>query len=156
MADDEYSSDAARRWAAVRRCHRAARVPPTAGTAVVAALGKSDPLIGGDALQTVLDRGGFVPQHPDDEPKAAPMFGAADPIDTDPAIVTELIAQSEASLAVLKRDIATKTGTELIDFIRADIGGAAASAVRPARLPGARGRNERRRLAERSALRLVG
>lgn len=93
---------------------------PTGGPAVVAVLGKSDPLIG-DALQTVLDRG-FVPQHPDDDSTAAPVFGTADPIASDPAIVTELIAQSEASLAVLKRDIATKTGTELTDFIRADIG----------------------------------
>ncbi|MEZ5152519.1 PEP-utilizing enzyme [Rhodococcus zopfii] len=33
-----------------------------------------------------------------------------------------LITQSEASLEVLKRDIAAKSGTELIDFIRDDIG----------------------------------
>jgi len=90
----------------------------TAGPAIVAALGKSDPLIG-DALQTILDRG-FVPQRPDDGSVPAAVR-APDPTAPNPAIVTELIAQSEASLEALKRDIATKTGTELIDFIRDDI-----------------------------------
>ncbi|MFD6673172.1 rifamycin-inactivating phosphotransferase [Rhodococcus zopfii] len=93
---------------------------PTAGAALVAALGKSDPLIG-DALQTVVDRG-FVRQRPDEGSVAAPVVGAPDPIAADPAIVAELITQSEASLEVLKRDIAAKSGTELIDFIRDDIG----------------------------------
>lgn len=90
---------------------------PTAGPAVVAALGTSDPLMG-DALQTVLDRGFVAPRG--DESAPAPGR-APDPIATDPAIVTELIAQSEASLAVLKRDIAGKTGRELTDFIREDM-----------------------------------
>ncbi|MDV2478202.1 phosphoenolpyruvate synthase [Rhodococcus zopfii] len=93
---------------------------PTAGAALVAALGKSDPLIG-DALQTVVDRG-FVRQRPDEGSVAAPVVGAPDPIAADPAIVTELIAQSEASLEILKHDIEAKSGTELIDFIRDDIG----------------------------------
>ncbi|MGV9747043.1 rifamycin-inactivating phosphotransferase [Rhodococcus zopfii] len=93
---------------------------PTAGAALVAALGKSDPLIG-DALQTVVDRG-FVRQCPDDGSVAVPAVGAPDPIAPDPAIVNGLITQSEASLEILKRDIAAKTGTELIDFIRDDLG----------------------------------
>ncbi|MEZ5152521.1 PEP/pyruvate-binding domain-containing protein [Rhodococcus zopfii] len=62
---------------------------PTAGAALVAALGKSDPLIG-DALQTVVDRG-FVRQRPDEGSVAAPVVGAPDPIAADPAIVAELI-----------------------------------------------------------------
>src|SRR5690606_37661739 len=93
---------------------------PTSGAALVAALGKSDPLIGG-ALQTVVDRG-FVRQRPDEGSVAAPVVGAPDPIAADSAIVTDLIAQSEASLEILKRDIEAKSGTELIDFIRDDIG----------------------------------
>ena len=42
------------------------------------ALGKSDPLIG-DALQTILDRGDFVPSLPDEGPGAAPARRAASP-----------------------------------------------------------------------------
>ena len=43
------------------------------------------------------------------------------PIETDPAIVTGLIERSEASIAKLKRDIRGKSGSELLDFILADI-----------------------------------
>jgi len=58
-------------------------------------LGKSDPLIG-DALQTIVDRGDFLPTLPDDGagmPPAGvpPAGGRPAPIETDPAIVTELI-----------------------------------------------------------------
>jgi rifampicin phosphotransferase len=83
--------------------------------------GKSDPLIR-DALQTVLDRGDFIPSLPDEDPAGEPVPGAAPAsIETDPAVVTELIGRSEASIAELKRDIATKSGSELLDFILADI-----------------------------------
>ena len=47
--------------------------------------------------------------------------GAPAPIETDPAIVTELIERSQASIAALKRDIRTKSGPALFDFILADI-----------------------------------
>ena len=43
------------------------------------------------------------------------------PIETDPAIVTELIGRSQASIAALKRDIQTKSGSALLDFILEDI-----------------------------------
>jgi phosphoenolpyruvate synthase/pyruvate phosphate dikinase len=49
-------------------------------------------------------------------------WSRADPIETDPAIVTELIERSQASIAALKRDIRTKSGSALLDFILADIG----------------------------------
>ena len=49
-------------------------------------------------------------------PATAPL-----PIETDPAIVTELIGRSQASIAALKRDIRTKSGSALLDFILADI-----------------------------------
>ena len=83
-------------------------------------LGRSDPLIR-DALQTVLDRGGFIPSLPDEAPGGPPPGGAPAPIETDPAIVAELIGRSQASIAALKRDIGAKSGPALLDFILADI-----------------------------------
>jgi len=93
---------------------------PTSRAAVLEALGKSDPLIE-DALQTILERGDFVPSIPDDGPGGPPPGGALAPIETDPAIVAGLIERSQASIAALKRDIWTKSGTALLDFILADI-----------------------------------
>ncbi|MEO3813334.1 rifamycin-inactivating phosphotransferase [Sphaerisporangium sp. B11E5] len=78
--------------------------------------GRSDPLIR-DALETVLGRQGFVPALPDGGPGGPPAGGASAPIETDPAIVTELIERSQASLAALRRDIRTKTGPALFDFL---------------------------------------
>ena len=43
------------------------------------------------------------------------------PIETDPAIVADLIERSEDSIATLKRDIRTKSGSGLLDFILEDI-----------------------------------
>src|SRR6185295_15385423 len=82
--------------------------------------GRSDPLTG-DALQTILERDGFIRPLPGEDPPG-PLFGATPaPIETDPAIVTELIGRSEASIAALERDIKTMSGDALLDFIRADI-----------------------------------
>ena len=83
-------------------------------------MGRSDPLIG-DALQTILERDDFIPPLPDEGPPGPPAGGAPAPIETDPAIVTELIGRSQASIAALKRDIRTKSGSALLDFILADI-----------------------------------
>ena len=93
---------------------------PTSRAGLLEALGKSDPLIG-DALQTILERGDFIPSLPDEGPGGPPAGGAPAPIETDPAIVTELIERSQASIAALKRDIRTKSGSALLDFILADI-----------------------------------
>jgi pyruvate,water dikinase len=93
---------------------------PAGRAGLLGALGRSDPLIG-DALQAVVDRDGFVPSLPDGPGFALPGTGAPTPIATDPAIVTELIARSEASIAAARRDIATKSGAALVDFILADI-----------------------------------
>ena len=84
------------------------------------ALGRSDPLIG-DALRTILERGDFIPTLPDESPAGTPGGGGLVPIETDPAIVTELIGKSEASLAALHHDIASKTGSALLDFVLADL-----------------------------------
>src|SRR6266581_470740 len=83
-------------------------------------LGKSDPLIG-DALQRILERGDFIPSLPDQGPGRAPGGGAPAPIETDPTIVTDLIARNQESSAALKRDIRTKSGSALFDFILTDI-----------------------------------
>jgi pyruvate,water dikinase len=83
-------------------------------------LGRSDPLIR-DALQTVLDRGDFIRTLSDEGPVGPPAGGAPTPIETDPAIVAGLIGRSQESIAALKRDIRTKSGSALLDFILADI-----------------------------------
>ncbi|WP_378730514.1 rifamycin-inactivating phosphotransferase [Nocardia brasiliensis] len=95
---------------------------PTTRTGLVEGLGKSDPLIG-DALRTVIERGDFVRQVPEEDSVGAPPApGAAPaPIEADPDVVTELIAESEASLTALIRDIETKSGPTLLDFIQTDI-----------------------------------
>src|SRR6202011_6139285 len=50
-----------------------------------------------------------------------PARGAQVPIETDPAIVTDLIGRNQESIAALKRDIRTKSGSAVFDFILADI-----------------------------------
>jgi len=79
-------------------------------------MGRGDPLIG-DALQTILERGDFLPSLPDAGPGGPPVGGAPAQIDTDPAIVAGLIERNQASIAALKRDIQTKSGPALFDFL---------------------------------------
>jgi rifampicin phosphotransferase len=98
---------------------------PATRAVLVKALGTSDPLIG-DALQSVIDRGDFIPELPEGDAAAAPPRSvAADDalasIETDPAVVTEMIDRAEASLDALKRDIRGKHGQDLLDFIVADV-----------------------------------
>src|ERR671916_873283 len=93
---------------------------PASRAGLLGMLGKSDPLIG-DALQTILDRGDFIPSLPDEAPAWMPPGGGAASIETDPAIVTELIERGQASISALKRDIPTKSGSALLDFILMDI-----------------------------------
>ncbi|MHC9295050.1 rifamycin-inactivating phosphotransferase [Mycobacterium sp. LTG2003] len=80
--------------------------------------GRSDPLMA-DALRTVLDRG-FIDTVPDvdDEPAPSEPHVA---VETDPAVVVELIEENRAAVAALRRDIQTRSGPALLDFIRADI-----------------------------------
>jgi pyruvate,water dikinase len=93
---------------------------PAGRAGLVENMGRHDPLIR-DALQTVLARGDFVPSVPDDGPPAPAPGAAAAPIETDPAIVTDLIARTQESIAAAQRDIRTKSGPALFDFIRADL-----------------------------------
>jgi rifampicin phosphotransferase len=93
---------------------------PATRASLLELMGRSDPLTA-DALQTILERDGFIRPLPDED-SPGPLFGGAPaPIETDPAIVTELIGLSEASIAASERDIRTKSGEALLDFIRADI-----------------------------------
>ena len=93
---------------------------PTSRASLLEVLGRSDPLIG-DALRTILERGDFIPTRPDEGPGVLSAAGGLAPIETDPAIVAELIERSQASIATLKNDIQTLSGSVLLDFILADI-----------------------------------
>ncbi len=93
---------------------------PASRAGLLEVMGKSDPLIG-DALETILERDDFIPTLSDEDPGSEPGGGMPTPIETDPAIVTELIERGEASIAKLKRDIRGKSGSALLDFILVDI-----------------------------------
>src|SRR5207237_4007542 len=93
---------------------------PASRAGLLALAGKSDPLIG-DALRTILERGDFIQSLPDESPGGAPTGGAPAPIETDPAIVAELIGRSQAAIAAVKRDIPTKAGSALREVILADL-----------------------------------
>jgi pyruvate,water dikinase len=87
-------------------------------------LGQSDPLIK-DALMTVAERAEFnpppSPQDPKQQRPGPTSAGSPARIEDDPAIVSDLIQRSQASLETLKQNIRTKSGLELLDFIVEDI-----------------------------------
>ncbi|GAA1250987.1 phosphoenolpyruvate synthase [Kitasatospora nipponensis] len=97
---------------------------PASRAGLLELIGRGDPLVR-DALETVLDRGDFVPPLSDENPGAGagggpggpPVGGVPTPIETDPAIVTGLIERSRASVAALERDIRAKSGPALFDFL---------------------------------------
>lgn len=94
---------------------------PAGRKALIGTLGKSDVLVR-DALRTVLDRGDFIRTRPDEAAGTPPPVGSApSTIETDPAVVAELIADGRASVARLRREIRDLSGPALLDFIMADI-----------------------------------
>ena len=97
---------------------------PASRHTILNVLGNSDPLIK-DALTTVIERGDFIKSLPDDNPskgaKVISPAGFRSQIANDPAIVSDLIERSEASIKALKHDIQSKSGPELFDFILEDI-----------------------------------
>ena len=95
-------------------------VSPASRASLLEVMGRGDPLIR-DALETVLERDDFIPSIPDEGQVSVPTGSAPAPLETDPAIVAGLIAHTQASIAALQRDIGTKSGPALIDFILADI-----------------------------------
>ncbi|MEZ5182243.1 MAG: rifamycin-inactivating phosphotransferase [Acidimicrobiales bacterium] len=95
---------------------------PGARTGLIAMFQRSDPLIGG-ALQAIVDRGDLAPP-PDGAPTppAGPPLGAEPPpVEEGPALVAELVAATEASLAELDAHLAGATGAELLDRIADDL-----------------------------------
>jgi len=93
---------------------------PASRARLLEVMGRGDPLIR-DALETVLERDHFIPSIPDEGQVSAPTGSAPAPLETDPAIVTDLIGRNQESIAALKRDIRTKSGSALFDFILADV-----------------------------------
>src|SRR2546422_446774 len=89
---------------------------PTLRARLLEGFAKSDPLIG-NALQSSFERGDFISSLTDESSGGAPAGDAPTPIETDPAIVTELIRRNRESVAALERDIRTQPGTGLFDFI---------------------------------------
>ncbi len=86
-------------------------------------IGESEPLIK-DALMTVIERDNFIKLLPDDEKensKRMPPAGSQPQIENDPAIVTDLIKNSEASIEGLKQNIQMKSGSDVLSFILEDI-----------------------------------
>ncbi|XGV97536.1 MAG: phosphoenolpyruvate synthase [Leptolyngbya sp. BL-A-14] len=98
--------------------------PASRETILNVTLGKSDPLMK-DALTTIIERGDFIKLLPDESPgKSRTGRSPADfqtLKDYDPAIVADLIQQSQTSISALKQTIQTKSGVDLFDFIREDI-----------------------------------
>ncbi|MBW3111685.1 phosphoenolpyruvate synthase [Bacillus sp. MCCB 382] len=92
---------------------------PASRQAFIGLMGKSEPLIK-DALTTIVERNGFI-KTVEDEAMPAPSKGGVNPINSDPAIVTELIMKSESSIEQVKQNIHSKTGSDLIDFILEDM-----------------------------------
>ncbi len=102
---------------------------PAGRAGLLATMDRGDPLVG-DALRTIVERGDVVPAPPAAEaPAAAPAAPSSPPtappsvpaVETDPGLVPELIAATEASVAALEQALATVDGPELFDLVRADI-----------------------------------
>jgi phosphoenolpyruvate synthase/pyruvate phosphate dikinase len=89
------------------------------GPGLLAMMSQSDPLMG-DALQSVVDSG-FIPLAEDAGRPPMPGPAAAEPLANDPAVVTALIEHRQQLIDTVKRDIASKSGTELLDFVLADV-----------------------------------
>jgi rifampicin phosphotransferase len=93
---------------------------PATRAGLLEVMGRGDPLMR-DALETVVAREDFTLTLRDENPGGPPGSAVPPALETDPAIVTELIANNQDSIAALRRDIQTKAGEALLDFIHADI-----------------------------------
>ncbi|MFV5894346.1 MULTISPECIES: phosphoenolpyruvate synthase [unclassified Bacillus cereus group] len=98
---------------------------PASRDYLINTLGKSDPLIR-DALTTVIERENFIKLLSDDEKekdlsKNVPPASSQQQPENDPEIVTNLIKNSELSIEELKRNMQTKSGVDVLDFILEDL-----------------------------------
>ncbi|AUX45426.1 phosphoenolpyruvate synthase [Sorangium cellulosum] len=101
---------------------------PASRDVLLNVIGRSNPLIK-DALLAIIERGDFIEPLPGDPAASGPGQGKQGTapsrfdaqVEDDPSIVADLIERSQASLEELKRDIRTKAGTALFDFILEDL-----------------------------------
>lgn len=101
---------------------------PESREMIINVLGQSDPLIK-DALMAIIKREDFIKALPDDKKESGSGKINKVPlpadfrrqIENDPAIVSDLIKSSQASIEELKHTIQTKSGSDLFDFILEDI-----------------------------------
>ncbi|MED2186289.1 phosphoenolpyruvate synthase [Bacillus wiedmannii] len=98
---------------------------PASRDYLVNTLGKSDPLVR-DALTTIIERDNFITLLPDDEKeksvgKSGPPASSQPQVENNPAIVMDLIKRNQASIEELKRNMQTKSGVDVLDFILEDI-----------------------------------
>lgn len=98
---------------------------PTSRELLLNMIGNSEPLIK-DALTTVIERDDFITLLPDDEKeksvrKSGPPVSSQPQIENNPAIVTDLIKKNQASIEELKRNMQTKSGVDVLDFILEDM-----------------------------------
>lgn len=98
---------------------------PASRNYLINTLGKSDPLVR-DALTTIIERDNFITLLPDDEKekivsKNKQLANSQPEIENNPAIVTNLIQNSEASIKELKRNMQMKSGVDVLNFILEDI-----------------------------------
>ncbi len=133
---------------------------PASRAGLLEVFGRSDPLLR-DALETIVERGDFLPSPPDADLGAAPPIGPLaggppEPIEPDPAIVMELIGQTQESLAALRQDIRdqVRTGTVRVHPRRPP--GAQAPAVRSAQPPDLHGGHGCHLVAQRAPGGLAG
>ena len=90
-------------------------------------MGQHDPLIR-DALISIIERD-FIKPSPDDKKEAnpdksnivVPSSASQIQIESDPALVSDLIKRSQKSLEELKQNIQDKSGSDLFDFILDDL-----------------------------------
>ncbi|PEM25212.1 phosphoenolpyruvate synthase [Bacillus wiedmannii] len=98
---------------------------PTSRELLLNMIGNSEPLIK-DALTTVVERDDFITLLRDDENeksvgKSGPPASSQPQVENNPAIVTDLIKRNQASIEELKRNMQTKSGVDVLDFILEDI-----------------------------------
>ncbi|WP_431293802.1 PEP/pyruvate-binding domain-containing protein [Pedobacter sp. P26] len=101
---------------------------PVGRESLLDAMSQHDPLIK-DALINITERGDFIKPLPDDgngpvlvkSTKGLSAAAILAQIGNDPTIVADLIKHNQTSVETLKRNIQTKSGPALFDFILEDI-----------------------------------
>ncbi|MFN8051414.1 MAG: rifamycin-inactivating phosphotransferase [Acidimicrobiales bacterium] len=101
----------------------AARLASPEARGPLVAMLSTDPLIGA-ALHEIVERDDIMDALPAPALVPAPLAAAQamPPIEPDRSIVTALVAEAEASNAAAREQIGGRTGTDLLETIRADIG----------------------------------